>query len=301
MIFESTGEIAENLYLLGHPSAPVYLFDNGIHPVVFDAGFSIMGNRYIEDIRAILKHREPSFLLLSHSHFDHCGAAGIMKNAFPQMSVLASPHAKAVLKKESALQLIRKLSREANALAGGLGVDDDNHLDFLPFSIDKTLSDGDILPLGGNLTLHVIETPGHTRDSLSFHIPEKGILLSAEALGIPDASGYIITECLSNYDQYVASMHKLMALKPEVLCLGHYKAFSGSDAMRYIDESMAHCFEFKELVASFLSQENDDLERVMARFRKLEYDGKREDAHPETAYYINLNARIKAVLSSKTS
>lgn len=300
MIFDSTGEIAENLYMLGHPAAPVYLLDSGCHPVVFDSGFSVMGSRYIEDIKAVLKNREPSFLVLSHSHFDHCGAAGILKNAFPKMSILASSHTREVLKRATALKLIDNLSEEAKALADGLGANKGPLLSFLPFSVDKTLSDGDVLFLGGDVTLKVIETPGHTRDSLSFYIPEKEILISAEALGIPDASGYIITECLSNYDQYTASMHRLMTLAPRILCLGHYKAFSGSDAMRYMDESMAHCIEFKERVSAFISQENGDMERVVARFKKLEYDGKREDAHPEAAYHINLNARIKAVLSRKT-
>jgi glyoxylase-like metal-dependent hydrolase (beta-lactamase superfamily II) len=299
MIFERTGEIAENFHMLGHPSSPVYLLDSRDHPVIFDAGFSIMGPRYVEDIRSILGEREPSFLVLTHSHFDHCGAAGFLKRAFPRMSVLASPIAGAVLEKPRAIELIGKLSNEAVALANGLGVDDAKPIDFLPFSIDKTLSDGEVLPLGGNLTLRVIETPGHTRDSLSFHIPDIGVLLSGEALGIPDASGYIITECLSNYDQYAASMHRLKALSPEILCLGHYKAFSGTDVARYIDSSLVHCNQFKELVSTFLSQEKGDLQRVMERFQKLEYDGKREDAHPEAAYHINLKARIKAVLARK--
>jgi glyoxylase-like metal-dependent hydrolase (beta-lactamase superfamily II) len=300
MIFDDTGKIAENFYMLGHPASPVYLLDNGDNSVVFDAGFALMGNRYVENIKAVLKHREPAFLVLSHAHYDHCGAAGFLKNAFPKMSILASPLAQTVLKKAKTLELIHKLSTESKALAVSLGVDDETHLDFHPFTIDNTLSDGDFLSLDGNLTLRVIETPGHTRDSLSFYIPEKGILLSAEALGIPDASGYIITECLSNYDQYAASIRKLKALNPEILCLGHYKAFSGSDAVRYIEKSTAHCIEFKDLVKTFLSQENGDLQRTMARFKTLEYDGKREDALPEAAYLINLNARIKAVLSRKS-
>jgi glyoxylase-like metal-dependent hydrolase (beta-lactamase superfamily II) len=300
MIFESTGEIADNFYMLGHPSSPAYLLDSDAHPVVFDAGFSFMAHRYIEEIKGILKNRQPSYLALSHSHFDHCGSAGAMKKAFPHMTILASPIAGTVLKKPTAIDLIKKLSREAIPLAAGLGVDNANQYDFIPFSIDRALSNGDILPLGANLSLRIIETPGHTRDSLSFYIPEKGILLTAEALGIPDASGYIITECLSNYDQYAASLHKLTALSPEVLCLGHYKAFSGPDVSGYLDSTRAYCHEFKELVDRFLSEENHDIQRVMARFKKLEYDGKREDAHPEAAYYINLKARISAVLNRKS-
>ncbi len=299
MIFKNTGKIAEDLYMIGHPALPTYLLDSNTCPVLFDSGISIMGNRYIEDIKTILKHRKPTFLLLTHSHFDHCGSAGILKRAFPEMEILASPLASAVLKRPNALELIQKLTNEARSLACGLGVTESIVPDFAPFSIDRTVSDGDILHLGPDLSIHILATPGHTRDSLSFFIPERKILIPSEALGIPDATGYIITECLSNYDQYTISLLKLKSLNPETLCLGHYRAFSGKDASQYIDDSLTNCREFKGRLSTFLLEEKGDMDLVRQRFKALEWDGKREDAHPLPAYFINLDARIQAVLSSK--
>jgi glyoxylase-like metal-dependent hydrolase (beta-lactamase superfamily II) len=298
MIFNNTGDFAKNFYMLGHPCAPVYLLDNETTPALFDSGFSIMGNRYIEETKKILKNRQPAFLFLTHAHFDHCGAAGLLQQAFPGMKIVASPLAKSILDKPKALDLIRKLSAEALPLANGLGLSGNKLPDFCPFSVDITVSEGDTVSLGPDLSVRILETPGHTRDSLSFFIPEHGVLLSGEALGIPDATGYIISECPSNYDQYAGSLQKLKALNPEVVCLGHYKVFTGPDAGDYISESLAHCIQFKELVKTFLQEEKGDTGRVMQRFKKLEYEGKREDAHPEAAYFINLTARIKTVLDS---
>lgn len=298
MIFNTAGEIAENFYMLGHRCAPIYLLDNSTHPAIFDAGFSIMGNRYVDDIKAILCGRTPSFLFLTHAHFDHCGAAGRLREAFPEMEIVTSPRAKSILANPKALELIRKLSAEALPLAGGLGLTGAPLPDFRPFSVNKTVSEGDTVPLGNDLSIRILETPGHTRDSISFFIPERKLLLCGEALGIPDATGYIISECPSDYDQYAASLEKLRALNADILGLGHYKVFTGEDTHRYIEESLAHCRQFKELVKLFLNEEAGDMERVMQRFKKLEYEGKREDAHPEAAYFINLKARIRTVLAS---
>ena len=298
MIFNNTGKFAENFYVLGHPCAPVYLLDNGTSPALFDSGFSIMGNRYIEEIKKILKDRQPAFLFLTHAHFDHCGAAGLLKQAFPGMKIVASPLAKSIIDKPKALDLIRKLSAEALPLAAGLGLTSSNLPDFCPFPVDIAVSEGDTVSLEPDLSVCILETPGHTRDSLSYFIPEHGALLSGEALGIPDATGYIISECPSNYDDYADSLQKLKALAPDVVCLGHYKVYTGPDAAGYIDESLAHCIQFKGLVKTYLQEEQYDMDRVMQRFKKLEYEGKREDAHPEPAYFINLTARIKTVLAS---
>jgi glyoxylase-like metal-dependent hydrolase (beta-lactamase superfamily II) len=299
MIFDATGEISHRLHMLGHSAAPVYLLDSGVHAAVFDAGFSFMGARYVEELKTVLKGREPSFLLLTHSHYDHCGSTGMLKRAFPHMQIVASRQAGAVLKKPNALALIKHLSKKAVGLADTLGIDPSGRPGFIPFAVDRTVSEGDHLSLSENLSIHVVETPGHTRDSLSFYIPEKGILITGEALGIPDSSGYIITECHSDYVQYAASLEKLIQLNPEIVCLGHYKTFTGKDADRYINDSLAHCREFKSLLEAFLSKEKGNMDRVMARFKKLEYDGKREDALPEVVYNMNLDARIKAVLHPK--
>lgn len=51
--------------------------------------------------------------------------------------------------------------------------------------VDRTLAGGDALSFGGR-TLQVIETPGHTDDSLTFHLPAEGdtpgLLFTGDAL-----------------------------------------------------------------------------------------------------------------------
>jgi len=295
MIFDKTGKIGKKMYMVGHPTFPVYLLD-GIRPVIFDAGISILGPRYVQDLKKILKTRPPAFLLLTHSHFDHCGSAGFLKKAFHGMKVLASVQARKILERPNALKLIRELNKKARSLADGLDIAPPFE-DFMPFSVDQVVAEGDILQLSEMVSIRVIETPGHTRDSLSFFVQEDKVLVSAEALGVPNTSGYITSDFLSGYDAYIASMERLQQLTPELLCLAHYKAFNGSDVTTYIEDSKAQCRAFVKLLQSCIHEEKGDMDQVIKRIKSIEYDGQREDIQPEDAYRLNLEARIKAVMT----
>ncbi|MCD6224133.1 MAG: hypothetical protein J7K32_01185, partial [Deltaproteobacteria bacterium] len=72
MIINTTGEIIDGFFMLGHPGVPVYLMD-GDNPALFDAGFACLGELYVQEVKNILGTRQPKFCFLSHSHFDHCG------------------------------------------------------------------------------------------------------------------------------------------------------------------------------------------------------------------------------------
>lgn len=296
MIVEQTGCVVDSLYMLGHPAIPVYLLD-GDKPAIFDAGFSFLGNHYASAISEVLGSREPAYCLLTHSHFDHCGSVSQLKSHFPGMQVLCSGQAKANLARPNAIALIRELNRTAftGAMKNGFPADPDGSVEYSPFEIDATLKEGDALKISPDRTLQVIETPGHTRDCLSYYIPEIQALICSEAAGIADGTGYIVSDCLVDYDQYVDSMKKLNLLDADAICLAHRYAFTGEDAKSYIPRSLKYCDAFRILVENCLAEENGDVPRVMARIRTVEYDGKPEPKQPEPAYLINLEARINAV------
>ena len=152
-----------------------------------------------------------------------------------------------------------------------------------------------MLKISADRTLQVIETPGHTRDCLSYYVPEIKALICSEAAGIADPTGYIVSDCLVDYDQYVNSMKKLALLDSDVICLAHRYAFTGQDARNYIPRSLKYCDEFRNLVETCLAEEHGDISRVMTRIKAVEYDVKQEPKQPEPAYLLNLEARIKAV------
>jgi 2-aminobenzoylacetyl-CoA thioesterase len=294
LIIQETGRVVDRLYMLGNPAVPIYLMD-GEAPAIIDAGFSFLGHHYATAITEVLGNRTPAYCLLTHSHFDHCGSVSVLKSYFPEMKIVSSEQAKATLARPNAIELIRELNRASVEVVQRNGFVGDATLEFIPFEIDMTVKDGDVLTISADRTVLVIETPGHTRDCLSYFIPEIKALICSEAAGIADPTGYIVSDCLVDYDQYVHSIKKLALLDSNAICLAHRYAFTGADASNFIPRSLKYCDEFRNLVEICLAEEHGDIPRVMTRIKAVEYDVKQEPKQPEPAYLLNLEARIKAV------
>jgi glyoxylase-like metal-dependent hydrolase (beta-lactamase superfamily II) len=294
MIITRTGPIVENFYSIGHPAIPIFLLD-GVRPIIFDAGFSFLGEIYATDIKKIIGSRQVEYLFITHSHFDHCGSVAILKKHFPLMKVVTSKHAKDILGRPNAIQLIKTLNRASEEIVADIGVDITSFDEFAPFEIDETVGDNDILKISPGLNIRILETPGHTADCLSYYIQEKKILISSEAAGQSDRTGYIVSDCLYDYDQYFKSMKRLSLLDIEILCPGHLFVYTDDDTKKYLKASMIECERFRELVEHCWVEEGQDLEKVKASIKNIEYDHFDGPKQPEPAYLLNLEARIKAV------
>jgi len=180
-------------------------------------------------------------------------------------------------------------------LAKHIGIELVEFDQFEPFEVDVTLQDGEYLELSRDLTVQVLETPGHTRDSLSSFIPQKKILLCSEAAGIPDATGYIVLEALVDFDQYYESMSRLSEVDYEVLCLGHRQALIGQDAKNYFQKSITDFRHFLNLVETSLIEDGGDMQKVIARVKAIEYDPIQGPKQIEPAYLLNLAAKVKVI------
>jgi glyoxylase-like metal-dependent hydrolase (beta-lactamase superfamily II) len=299
MIFKQTGHIVDRLHVLGHAAIPVYLVDDPV-PVLFDAGFACLARRYIRDIASCLNGRRPSYCFLTHAHFDHCGALAAFKQAFPRMRAAASEAAKAVLSRPGALERIRQLNRAAEQMVRESGIATaDIGGDFEPFDIDRPLCDGERVRISSTCTVQVIATPGHTRDCLSYYLPEKKLLVCSEAAGQPDQTGHIVSDCLLDYDQYLASLRKLSRLDVRILCLGHMCVYTDDSVQAYMARALDACLEFRRRVERVAADEDGDVGRMIVRIKADEYDCKPGPKQPEPAYLVNLEARIKAVLNAR--
>jgi len=294
MIINTTGQIIEDFYSIGHPGIPIFLMD-GVRPIIFDAGFAFLGEIYAGDIKKILGNRQVEYLFLTHSHFDHCGSVSILKKHFPLMKVISSKKAKDILERPNAIKLIKALNQASEEIAEDIKIDFVSSGEFKPFEIDETVKDNDIFKISNGLNIRVIATPGHTSDCLSYYIQEKKILISSEAAGQSDLTGYIVSDCLYDYDQYLSSMKRLSLLDIEILCPGHLFVYTGDDAKKFLRESMQECGKFRKLVELCLDEEDGDLDRVRIRIKKIEYDSNDGPKQSEPAYLLNLEARIKAV------
>lgn len=283
IILSNPCRLADGLHCLGPYPVPLFLLD-GDRPVLFEGGVYDLGLYYIEEIEKLLGERSPSHLLLTHMHFDHCGATGYLKRHFKGALIGQSAEGAEIIKKQSAIDLIGKLN--AQGREGKF---------FEPFLVDTILSDGDRIEVSRNVSIQVLKTPGHTRDHLSYYIPHLKALIPSEAVGVPGDGDYIFSEFLIGFDSYMASLEKLATLDVEILMLAHGACLTGSDAGNYIPRAIKSAIRFRERLKSLLEEHGDDHETIVSIVKREEYDGIEREKQPEVAYLINLRAKIKAV------
>jgi glyoxylase-like metal-dependent hydrolase (beta-lactamase superfamily II) len=290
----ASGNIDSNLSALGAPLITAYLYRGRSHTMMVDSGPTIAGPLHLKDIGRILTDsKRLDYLLLTHSHWDHCGGMPYLKRALPGLKIGGSSAIPELFQKESVVKTIQVY----NDMAKGLfqtEVTEDVHFEYVSF--DLVLKEGDAIDLGG-VSCVVYQTPGHTRDSLSYYIPEQGILFPGESIGVPigNEGQDVQVEFLSSYDDYLASIQKLAYLKPKIICMAHEWVFTDDDAKEYLARSHRETIRYRELILRFLDQAHGNVEAAVAAMAKQEYDEKGAIYQPRFAYVANLTVQVKHI------
>lgn len=296
MIFSSPAHIGEGFHVLGPRSYHIFLKD-GPKPILFDSGVSWAGNFYVEAIRSILGHRQPSVLFLTHVHWDHCGAAAQLKDAFPSLKIAASAQGVDILKRPRALDLMSKLNEESRNSAINLGELDSSlapQESFHPFPVDIELQGDSIMDLGPQSRVRIIATPGHTRDHCSYYLPQEEILIAGESAGLLLNSGMVTTEFVSDYEAYLSSLRRLALLPTQIFAQAHGLVLAGREEITdFFRRSIMETVAFKNRVLELLDEEEGALEQVIQRLKKERYDTIPGFKQAEVPYLINLTAQVK--------
>ena len=106
--------------------------------------------------------------------------------------------------KDTPRRVFRELSivaAEENGVRLDFGYDDN------VFKADIVVKEGAIITLGG-VSIEVLETHGHTRDSLSYFVPELDLLILNETPGGLMLDGYLYPCYLTSYFDTINSIEK---------------------------------------------------------------------------------------------
>ena len=280
-----------SLLVGGH--APAFLFDDE-KPLLVDPGVSAFGPLYYQRLREIAGERAGRLtMLLTHSHFDHCGAVPYLTRRFPHARVAASVKAAEVLGKPSAIDLIRRLNAEyEHEMADQLRGED---VSFSGLTIDEPLKEGDRIDLGQRESIQVLETPGHTRDCLSYFFPDSGVLIVGEAAGIP-VGNLIRSGFLASYGDYRETNEKHRTMKAGALYVAHVGILTGRRTVRdYLEQSLEATEEFRMKVARYLEKFDYDHGKVVDALSNDALYAVRDHMTRNTPFLINLKAKVQAV------
>ncbi len=292
---EATGKIADNLEALGIEAYPSYLITGSEKSCMLEAGVSPLGTRYLRD----LGERKPEYLMVTHAHYDHAGALPFLCDRIDSLTSCGHQRATEIFRKEKAIALMNSLSKSLKPYLRE-NYDDSEDLEIRPVEFDRVLEDGDIIDLGG-LTIRVYETPGHTRDHLSFFVEEKGWLFPGEAMGNPDFMNEdgVKVEFLSSYNDYTASQEKLYELRDKVSLLAFSHIFYYTDAAvkQFFDATIDATRIYREKLEDFLHITGGEVEAAVELMTRKEYDQKKTIFQERNAYMLNLAAQFRAVVT----
>jgi glyoxylase-like metal-dependent hydrolase (beta-lactamase superfamily II) len=159
------------------------------------------------------------WMIVTHIHLDHSGAAGTLLEDFPEARVAVHPVGAPHLVDPSKLwsSAARIYGDRMEALWGGV--------DPVPEGRVVVVEDGGTIDLGGR-TLTAFDTPGHARHHHAFLDDATGIMFAGDAMGVrlPDIG--IVRPATPppefHLEDAVASIEKIRRVGPDSLWLTHF-------------------------------------------------------------------------------
>jgi len=292
---KAEGRIHERITALAGPAYPAYVIQGDSTTVMVDSGLNWLGPRYLAALEELLGETERvDYLLLTHSHYDHVGAASYLKRHLPDLRIAGHERLVELLQKPSALELMNRLSESHTELRGQVVSEED--LSLRALVMDEILKEGAEFDLGA-LTCKVYGTPGHTRDSLAFLFPEIGALFVGDACGVFEggAERNVRVEFLSSYQGYLDSIARIAALGPDMLCLAHGWVFTDEDVTDFLDTTTAETARHRGLIERYLDAGEGDVERAIQELGRDEYDVMGGINQERAAYMTNLAAQVRHI------
>lgn len=187
-----------------------YVFRDRKGTFLIDTGPAATASALLDTLAA-MGITQIDYMLLTHIHLDHAGAAGHLARVFPKAKIVCHPSG------------VKHLQQPEKLWQGSLNVLKDFALAYhepLPVPLEQLLPSGAFEHDG----FKVMETPGHAPHHLSFLHPD--CLFIGEAAGIffNLGAGYLRPATPPRFmlTQALTSLDALAALRPQFTAFAHY-------------------------------------------------------------------------------
>jgi glyoxylase-like metal-dependent hydrolase (beta-lactamase superfamily II) len=273
-----------------HNSSEGNLLVGETHTAMFDCGMAFCAGDTIQNVKKALCGRDLDYLFITHTHYDHIGSLPFFRKEWPLLQLLTSEAGAAVLLKDTPRRVIRELSSVA---AAKYRVTLDASYNDDAFHADIVVKDGDIVPLGG-LSVKVLETPGHTRDSLSYFIPELDLLILNETPGFL-LDGNVYPCYLTSYNDAVSSIEKCRRIPYKFLSMPHRGVAAAEDVHGFFDKAMESCIGCRDFILN-IAEKNSDEDSMLDLYTQKYGNDRLFSYQPKEAFIANARATIACTL-----
>lgn len=203
-------KIFKDVYHVGDSGCSVFLVDTQSEEglLLIDAGMSIEMIKKINNLG--LNPEDIKHCIITHFHIDHIAACADLKDFNEKMKFYAH---------DLDADPIEEKGHDSKTAASWYGVN------YRPIKLEKRLK-GELETLSiGIYDFHCIHTPGHTPGSISILVE----INKTKVLFGQDIHGPFMASFGSNLEDYQKSMQKLLDLKADILCEGHFGVFQPAD------------------------------------------------------------------------
>ena len=233
-------KVAEKVYLLdtyalGHPSTVGAYVVKGPKVALVDCGYASSYQSVMAGLAELgVMPSDVRYIIPTHVHLDHAGAAGRLAREMPNATVIA--HERSVPHLADPTRLIESATKVfGEAIMGLYGSPE-------PVPSNRMLAVGKEmhLDLGDGMTATLIHSPGHAPHQLSMMLDGEKDLFTADAVGIvyPGMKTLIPTTPPPSFDpnQLVSTVRSLKQLGAARLLTPHFGARTDVD---YVFENTA--------------------------------------------------------------
>lgn len=240
----------------------------GDRPAVIETGPATVAGTLADGLASLgLGPRDVAYLVVSHIHLDHAGAAGDLMTRFPNAEV--------VVHREGARHMAdpTKLMASAYRVFGDRLDELFGPLRPVPSERLRAVDPGDVIDLGGGRMLEIVEAPGHARHHMAVHDPQTGALFVGDSMGVflreADALRPATPPPDFDLELALATLRRYRERAPSALYLTHFgKAPTDRDFIAAAEERLVR---YGEIVREAM-RESDDVGFVADRLREATRD-----------------------------
>ncbi len=215
-------------YALGQPGTVSAYIVKGPKPALVDCGYASSYESVLMGLAEVgVMPTDVRYLVPTHVHLDHAGAAGRLLREMPNAEVVA--HERSVPHLVDPTRLIESSTKVfGTAIMGLYGLPE-------PIPADRITAVGEetSLELGDGMSATMMHAPGHAPHQISILLDKPRAMLTADAVGIvyPGMKALIPTTPPPSFNpnELVATVGKIRQASPSELLLPHFGSRKDAD------------------------------------------------------------------------